>query len=721
MFETPLMVDFVVKQWVLRLCVLLACIFPAISSANPIQTDHIEVELIAEVDSVQPGRPFWVGFRLAPDEQWKTYWRNPGGTGLPTHIEWYLPEGARAGEIRWPYPERFEIQGLTSYGYAGEVILLTEIRPGEALHIGNILSLGATSSWLVCYEECIPGSTELLLELPVKDVPPQLNARWASAFAAARDRLPDEVDGWDASFAIGNNRLYLEVQTRKAVFADAEDITFFPYRQNLISYTAHQEADWTPFRLAIKQQISDRLTTIPDTVSGIIVVTTVAGQESAYAVDFSLEPEGRLLASEGGESTRLPASNELLYVMILAMAGGLLLNLMPCVFPVLSLKAIGLMEVAHISHQAQRLHGLAYTLGVMVFFCAVAGILYLMKMGGASVGWGFQLQTPWFVALLAYLLFILGLNFSGVLEFGGRFMGVGETLAHRGGYLGSFFTGALAAIVASPCTAPFMGTAIAFAIVQPPLYSLLVFLALGFGMALPFLLIAFIPSLERILPRPGPWMDIFKQAMAFPLYLTAVWLLWVLGRQTSATGMAIVLAGMVLLLFAVWLRHLRPQPKGRWRRVNTVLAAAATVSAFAILAMPVLKAPTSTAVVKNDFWEPYSEARLAKLRTQGRPVFVNMTADWCITCMVNERVALSLPSVRQAFKKKDIVPLQGNWTNREPEITRFLEVFGRSGVPLYVLYPPGSDSEPVVLPQWLSPMNVLDALETIQKQQPAKG
>lgn len=709
------------KRWTFSLYLLLAWLSPFFAIANPVQSDHIELELIAEVDSIQLGRPFWVGLRLIPDEHWKTYWRNPGGTGLPTRIEWRLPEGTRAGKIHWPYPERFEIQGVTSYGYAGEVILLTQIRSAEAVHAGDILSLGASASWLVCYQECIPGSAELVLELPVKNAPPQLNTRWAPVFAAVRDRLPDEAHGWDASFVIEDNRLHLEVHARQVVSADAEEVAFFPYQQNLVSYAARQEANWTPSRLSLKQQTGDQLTTIPDTISGVIVVTRAAGQKSAYAVDFSLEEQPAL--SERGEWGRLPDSNELLYVIILAMAGGLLLNLMPCVFPVLSLKAIGLMEAAHISHQAQRLHGLAYTLGVMVFFCAVAGILYLLKAGGASIGWGFQLQTPWFVALLAYLLFILGLSFSGVLEFGSRFMGVGESLMYRGGYLGSFFTGALAAIVASPCTAPFMGTAIAFAIAQPPLYSLLVFLALGLGMALPFLLIAFVPRLGHILPKPGPWMGIFKQVMAFPLYLTTIWLLWVLGRQTSVTGMAIVLVGMVLLLFAIWLRHLRSQPKGRWRQVNMVLTVAATVSAFAILAMPVLEAPESAgaAAAKGDFWEPYSEARLAELRTQGRPVFVNMTADWCITCIVNERVALSLPRVRQSFKENNIVPLQGNWTNREPEITRFLEAFGRSGVPLYVLYPPGSDAEPVVLPQWLGPMTIMDALKAIENRLQANG
>ena len=400
-------------------------------------------------------------------------------------------------------------------------------------------------------------------------------------------------------------------------------------------------------------------------------------------------------------------------VLLLALMGGLLLNLMPCVFPVLSLKAIGLLEAVHVSPHGHHLHGLAYTLGVMVFFSLVAGLLLVLKAGGESIGWGFQLQQPWFVALLAYLLFILGLSFSGLLEFGWQFMGVGESLTRGNGYLGSFFTGALAAVVASPCTAPFMGSAVAFALAQPPAAALAVFLALGLGMALPFLLIAYLPGLGRYLPRPGPWMNIFKQIMAFPLYLTAIWLLWVLGRQTDATGMAVVLVGLLALLFAVWLQHIKPPPRGRWRLTTQGLTLVAIAGAFSLLATPLFQAPAGqrTVASEDSFWQPYSPQRLAQLRAAGRPVFVNMTADWCISCIANERVALSVPSVRQAFEAKGVVALKGDWTNNDPDITRVLESFGRSGVPLYVLYPPAD--RPRMLPQWLTPGNVLAALESL--------
>jgi thiol:disulfide interchange protein DsbD len=315
------------------------------------------------------------------------------------------------------------------------------------------------------------------------------------------------------------------------------------------------------------------------------------------------------------------------------------------------------------------------------------------------------------------VLFLLGLNFSGLLELGTRFMGVGESLVQRGGYVGSFFTGALAAVVASPCTAPFMGSAIAFAIIQPPLSSLLIFMSLAFGMALPFLLIAFVPRFADFLPRPGPWMHTFKQVMAFPLYLTAIWLLWVLGRQTDATGMALVLIGMLLLFFAIWLLQIKPPPQGRWRPFTVSLAITAKLGALVVLLLPELSVTDQNdrmaKTVEDSFWEPYSSERLADLRAQGRPVFVNITADWCISCIANERVALSLDVVRQSFKDKGVVSLKGDWTNRRPHITRVLESFGRSGVPLYVLYPPQPNAEPLVLPQWLTPMNVMETLDRI--------
>lgn len=697
-----------------RLVGVLLYLFASAALALMGDADFIEVDLIAETTSVQPGEPFQVGLRLHPEENWKTYWHNPGDAGLPTRIAWRLPEGVSAGDIQWGYPERFDTQGAVSYGYDGEVLLFAEMQPSADLVPGTVLSIEASTSWLICDDVCIPGSAELSLTLPVEDSLPRPDLRWTMLFEEARRQLPQPLANAQAGFEFLDDRLHLQVQTNEPLFANARDVTFYPEDSDLIRHSAPGETDWHDHWLRLQQPQSDLLKTVPDTFDGVLVIDNPLGTAA-----YRFTATAGLQAIPGAAGAAPGFEFGLLQALLLALAGGVLLNLMPCVFPVLSLKAISLMEARGISLQAQRWHGIAYTAGVMLFFAVVAAILYLLKLAGVTAGWGFQLQAPWFVALLAYLLFVLGLGFSGLLELGTRFMGVGESLTHKGGYGGSFFTGALAAVVASPCTAPFMGTAIAFAVTQPPLYSLTVFLALGFGMAAPFLLIGFVPRLGRLLPRPGAWMNTFKQAMAFPLYLTALWLLWVLGRQTDATGMAVVLTGMLLIVFAIWLRRLPPAPTRQRRHLNSTLALAAALGALALLLTPPLQQPapvfsaSGDTKVTDDFWVPYNANLLAELRSEGQPVFVNMTADWCISCIANEQVALRYPAVRQAFGDKGIVAMKGDWTNGDPEITRVLESFGRNGVPLYVLYPASPDGEPRLLPQWLSPMNVLEALDRI--------
>lgn len=693
-------------RWLVYRCCLTvwAGLFPALVLA--VQTEYLTVELVAESTSVQPGRPFSVGLRLAPEPHWKTYWRNPGSSGLATELRWQSPEGVRVGEVQWPYPQRFQVQGVVSYGYPGETLLMAEIVPPADLPLNAPLTLNATAKWLACNDICIPGSAELSLALPVRESAPAPGP-WAALFASTRAALPQPAADWKAGFVVRDGQLRLSIEADGPVFAAVRAAEFFPHRQGVVADGAPQRLRWNERRVELSQEVAGDGAGTADRVEGVLVLH--GADTAAYRIEAL---PGTLAGLEPADLPEPAASPGLAYALLLALGGGVLLNLMPCVFPVLSLKAVGLLESVHVSHHAQRIHGIAYTLGVLVFFGAVAAVLIMLKAGGASVGWGFQLQIPWFVALLAYLLFLLGLSFSGLLEFGGRFMGVGESLAHRGGYLGSFFTGALAAVVASPCTAPFMGTAIAYAITQPPLHAMVVFLALGLGMALPFLAVAFVPALVRVLPRPGPWMNVFKQALAFPLYLTVIWLLWVLGRETDASGMAVVLLGMVLLLFAVWLRHVKPPPRGGWRPVNAGLATLASVGAFLLLATPPLDSRIAhDGSGSEEFWQPYSPGRLAELLAKGKPVFLNVTADWCISCIANERVALSFPAVRQALRDNGVVPLKADWTNRDPQVSRLLESFGRSGVPLYVLYPPGGEGMPEMLPQWLTPITVTAALE----------
>ena len=401
-----------------------------------------------------------------------------------------------------------------------------------------------------------------------------------------------------------------------------------------------------------------------------------------------------------------PAMQRLLLstVLLSALLGGLILNLMPCVFPVLSIKAISLIEARAKVARRQRGHALAYTFGVLATFGGLAGLLLLLRHGGDAIGWGFQLQQPVFVALLAYLFFAMGLSLSGVVQFGTRLMGVGQSLVSDGGYRGSFFTGVLAVAVASPCTAPFMGTALGYALGQPAWLAMLVFLALGFGLALPFLLIGFFPRLGALLPRPGAWMETFKQVMAFPLYLSVVWLLWVLGGITSRDGMLVAMCGLTLVAFALWLWN-RPGRSALLLRCAALLAALALLTApqISTLAQAGRQAAAGSAI------EPWNAQRVDELRSQGRTVFVDFTADWCITCKVNEHVALNTQTVKQAFAAEQVVWMQGDWTRADPAITEVLNRYGRSGVPLYLLYVKGA--EPKVLPQILTPQLVVDALK----------
>ncbi|WP_105102952.1 protein-disulfide reductase DsbD family protein [Microbulbifer pacificus] len=411
-------------------------------------------------------------------------------------------------------------------------------------------------------------------------------------------------------------------------------------------------------------------------------------------------------AAGGGPLTTAGTSTGLLLALALAFGGGLLLNLMPCVFPVLSIKALAITHAgAH-----QRLHGWAYTAGVIATFVLIAAIMLGLRSAGEAVGWGFQLQSPVVVAALVYLFFAMGLSLSGVTEFGGRLMGLGADSGRSGGLGGSFSTGALATVVASPCTAPLMGSALGFAVTQPAIVALSVFAALGAGMAAPFLLLTYIPALAQRLPRPGAWMETLKQFLAFPMYLTAVWLLWVLGRQAGSDGVALVLMGAVALAFALWLWPRPADSAGKIRWLRASCAITAVIGAAWVL--PQLEneqqLPSSGA---SDYWQPYSPAALDAARDQGQPVLVNMTAAWCITCLANEKVVLSSDAVRTAVGDLGIVALKGDWTNQDPQITELLTRYGRSSVPLYLLFPAGG-GEPQILPQILSRDGLLMAMRT---------
>jgi thiol:disulfide interchange protein DsbD len=675
---------------------LVACAWPA-AAAPPPTAPLVRVELVSEVQAIPAGQTFWIGLRQQITPGWHTYWVNPGDSGEPARIAWALPGGFRAGDIAWPYPERIPVGPAMTYGYTGDVVLPIQVMAPADLAPGARVSLRGQASWLVCEKVCVPEEATVTLTLPVASGPAAPDPRGAPLIAAARRAVP-APSPWAAWFVATPETVTLTVQARDLAGGRLAEAWFYPARWGAIEHAAPQRlrSDATGLVLDVARGQLAEATAAP--IEGVLVIgERLDGAVARHAFAIRAEPR----EARGG-LTLLPA-------LALALAGGLVLNLMPCVLPVLSVKALAL--VHHAGRPVPQ--GLAYTAGVLASFAVVAGILLALRAGGEQLGWGFQLQSPLIVTLLAYVLFAMALSLSGVFVVSSRFAGAGQTLAGRAGYAGSFFTGALATVAATPCTAPFMGAAVGYAVAQPWTSALLVFEALGLGLALPYLALTLVPAWRRALPAPGPWMERLKQALAFPLYASVAWLVWVVSRQAGSTGVAAALAGLVAIGLAAWLYQTSRDARALWRRVATLAVAALAVTAVAL--GPLTGAGSSAPVASSnnvDGWEPFSPARLAELRAQGKPVFVNVTAAWCLTCLVNERVTLRSPAVADVFARKGVVALKADWTSRDPAITRVLGTFGRSGVPLYLLYP-GTGGEPTVLPQILSEGAIIEAIDRI--------
>jgi len=707
------------NQILISILLLLACS----TQAQVVIGDHVDAELVAEMTGIAPGQDTWVALRLDHMENWHTYWKNPGDAGRATEITWTLPEGVTAGDIVWPTPKRIELPAdLVDFGYENEIFLLVPLSI-PASYQGESLDITANAQWLECEDICIPGGAVVSLSLPVMDatqITP--NEQWVEAFSLTRASIPTSNVSFDSTFSISEGNLNILVQATEAVFADASEISFIPGEHRVFNYVSPQEITYQLSSLQLTQEHHPRLSAAPEEITGLLLVTDESGQQISFEIaatpdGISASDLGGLLAANAEGITNATAVSEmnLLLVFAFALLGGLILNLMPCVFPVLSLKVLSLASNSKSSQQEKRLHGLAYTAGVIVAFLILASVLLSLQAGGALIGWGFHLQSPWFISLLIFLFFIMGLSMSGVVEFGTSIMGVGTELQDKEGYTGSFFTGILASVVASPCTAPFMGAALGFAFTQTASIALTVFVALGLGMALPFLLVSFNPTLSKLLPHPGKWMLTFKQILAFPLYATAVWLLWVLGNQTGTDGMALVIACCVLLAAAAWLYQRRHDIQSAfWRYANALIILLCLVVTIGVVRSPLLETQTIASGISEDAaYEAYSDARLAELRSNGQPVFVNMTASWCITCLVNEKVALNSEAVITALAENNITYLKGDWTNNDPEITEVLRRYETSGVPLYLMYPSDPSLPAEVLPQILTTGVVLDAIERI--------
>ncbi|HEX4158232.1 MAG TPA: protein-disulfide reductase DsbD domain-containing protein [Rhizomicrobium sp.] len=678
------------------LVVLIACGAALPAAAQIDSAPKVHARLIAEENTIVPGQTVAVALEQNIRAGWHTYWRNPGDAGEPTEIVWKLPPGWHAGPIAWPYPKELPVGPLMDYGYEGRPWLLVDITAPADAKPGTNATLNAAVSWLVCKEVCIPENATLTLPLSIGASPAKPDPKLEAQYAAARELLP-VASPWPVHFRL-DRRLDLFVAAPKLAEAHPTAVHFFPFGEGPVKGIAPQQWQISPQGLSLRLAPGKQAAALR-ALNGVLVLQAAGTPTQALTISATPGPVPDFVAQSG---LTLPLA------VLFALLGGVILNLMPCVLPILAMKALAIAGKSGRAHEAAG-EGLAYGLGAVLSFAVLGAAVVGLRAGGQALGWGFQLQQPVTVAAFALLVFAVGLNLSGVFEVPG--LGAGEALARRGGHVGAFFTGVLAVAVAAPCTAPFMAAALGFALTQPVAVALLVFVALGIGFAAPFVAIGFSPALLRLLPKPGAWMATFRQVLAFPMYGTALWLAWVLSFQTSASGLIVLLGAALLLAFALWLVG-AIQQSGRGASVWLAWG----VTALAIVALAALVpmvgagssagARTATAAIPS---QSYSDARLAALRGEKRGVFVDATAAWCVTCLVNEKVALDDVRVRNTFAGRRIAFLIADWTNRNPQVTALLQAHARSGVPLYLYYAPGA-ADAVVLPQILTPDTILGAV-----------
>ncbi len=713
------------------LTVLFALLFalPAFAQ-SVVKTDNVRAELISEVSGIKAGEPFWVALRQTMKPHWHTYWKNPGDSGLPTEIAWTLPAGAKADPIAWPTPSFIDVGGIVNYGFHDDILLLVKITPPA--DASGTLHLAADANWLVCDDVCIPEDGKFAIDLPVGPAATPADAATRALFDKARRDTPIESP-WPARFGLAKSGDPTLVVDAKGLKPDTiSGVYFFPADWGGVANMTRQSATVTADGIRIPLRKGDaqaqgsqaqgsKAGGPPAQFTGTLVLTEKTGDgahRQAFDIVAKLDP-----AFVPSAAAPISASNEeslsFVEALLFALVGGLILNLMPCVFPVLAMKAAAFARLAGHARSEMRRDGIAYTLGVLVSFGAMAAAILTIRTTVGEVSWGFQFQSPIFSLLVAYLFFVVGLNLAGVFEISGGFTGVGQNFAARSGVTGAFFTGVLAVVVATPCTAPFMAAALGFALSQPAPQTVAVLLAMGLGLALPYLALSLTPALQRLMPRPGVWMDRLRQFLAFPMFASAVWMIWVLTQQTGADGVLYALGGMILIAFAIWLLRLRenrgggPASPATWARRG--VAAIAVLLALAVV-IKIEDGPATAAAsggpsvgVNFDGWERFSRARMTEAVAAKKPVFVDFTAAWCITCLVNERVALETPGTRRAFEQTGTVKLKGDWTNRDPEITALLKELGRAGVPLYLYWAPGAD-KPVILPQVLTEASIVAQL-----------
>jgi len=647
----------------------------------------VKASLVSSVAAVVPGKPFEVGLLLDMAPGWHTYWEFSGDAGLPTRIDWSLPEGFQAGAIQWPAPHlMIEPGDIWTYGYGGQVLLIVTITPPADLTPGGVVPLRAKASWLVCKEICVPGSAALALDLPVSTSAAADNA---DVFALFRSQIPSAGDppfplkwkfsagGWEVSGLPEGAELF-------PLAGDAAD----PVRPEPAEEGAFRIASERPFRG--------------------VVATGEGSDRRAWFVESG--------APVPAAAAPAPPRTGLWLALFYGFLGGLILNLMPCVLPVISLKVFGFIRQAGESPQKIFAHGLAFSGGIFAWFLGLAALIIALKSGGTEVTWAFQFQNPWFNIGIGTVVFIFALNLFGVFEvvLPGRASNAMESAASSSGLGGSFFQGVFATLLATPCTAPFLGTALGFAFSQSAGVILAMFCSVAFGMALPYLVLTAQPGWMKFLPRPGAWMERLKQFMGFPLMATLVWILSIIGGQRGMDGVFWFLCFLLCVALACWIYGGFCGPlstlRGRWIAILLVLAVAGGGGAYFLgKKFPGAGQPAAGGMA----WVPFSARALSDLKGEGRTVFVDFTADWCITCKFNERTAIDTPAVRALFAEKNVVPMKADWTNANPEITAALKAFGRVGVPFYVIYPAGRADSPVVLPEILTEAILLDALKNL--------
>lgn len=685
-------------------CLGLALVMPAADVAA--QNTH--AELVAEVESIAPGQTFRIGLLLRMEPHWHTYWMNPGDAGLATSMDWELPEGFKAWPFAWPAPEWLEVGGLVSFAYEGEVLLPMVLQAPADLDPGTEVELRGKASWLECKEMCLPGSASLAITLPVGDGA-KGSGETTKLFEKADRDLPVDGSDWPAEATRDGQRVRLSVSLPEGVSPQGDQIRFFPLEEGLFDLAQPQDITIGEGTIEVGLVVSEAAGETPTGLSGVLVSEggwSGLGDRTSVVVAGAFQGAASGAASGAGSGATPTESAPhigLPKALALAFIGGVILNLMPCVFPVISLKILGFVQLADSNPRKVWIHGLVFAAGVLVCFWGLAALLLALKAAGHALGWAFQFQAPGFVAAMAMLFLLIALSLLGVFEVGGSLIGVGSQAQAKQGWSGSFFSGVLATIVATPCTAPFMGAALGFALTQPAWVSFLVFTALGVGMATPYLVLSRFPGWLSRIPKPGPWMESMKEGMGFIVLGFTLFLVWVFTAQRGQPGLAAILAGLLVASIGAWVLGrwgaVSRTPRVRW--IGRIVAVSLLVAGYAMA----IREPPPTG------WQPFSSERLDELRAEGKPVFIDFTADWCVTCQVNKGVALNREHVQEAFREAGITLLKADWTDRNDEIAKALERYGRSGVPTYVLYGSGKEAEPVILPETLTAGLVLEAIE----------